>query len=136
MAVTNGANSRIDEEAAEAVQRAEQHEEVGGLEPWGAVAERDRGDDQREPAELEREQELGDELTAVGVRRPQGGHDRLPREDHHVAHFLQQALGRQECAIGDASDQRAPLLLLAVPAWRLCHAVGLHQTGTSSATRW
>ena len=57
-----------DEEAAEAVEGAEQAEEVGRLQARGAEAEGDRRDHQREPAELEREQELADELAAVGVR--------------------------------------------------------------------
>ena len=53
------------EEAAEAVERAEEDEEVRGLQTGRAVAERDRGDQQREPAEAQREEELGDELAAV-----------------------------------------------------------------------
>jgi hypothetical protein len=81
------------EEAAEAVERAEEHEEVRGLQAGCAVAEGDRRDDEREPAELEREEELRDELAAVGIGRPQRGHDGLARQDHHVAHFLEQALG-------------------------------------------
>jgi hypothetical protein len=62
-------NRREDEEAAQAVDRAEQHEEVARLESRSAVTERDRGDQQREPAQLEREQELVDELAAVRIGR-------------------------------------------------------------------
>ena len=102
------ADRREHEEAAQAIQRAEQHEEVRRLQARRAVAERDRRDDQREPAQLQREQELPDELAAVGVRRADGGHDGLPREDHHVADFLQEILGRKERAIGDASDHPVP----------------------------
>ena len=92
------------EEAAEAVDRAEQDEEVARLEARRAVAERDRRDQQREPAEPQREQELLHELGAVRVRRPDGRHDRLAGQDHHVADLLQQVLGRQEDPIGCATD--------------------------------
>ena len=88
IAVTNGANSRMrgqHEEAAEAVVGAEQREEVGGLQARRGVAERDRGDHQREPAQPQREQELLDELAAVRVGRTERGDDRLPGQDHHVA---------------------------------------------------
>src|SRR4051812_34698685 len=47
-----------DEEAAEAVDRAEQDEEVAGLQTRGAVTERDRRDQQREPAQAQRKEEL------------------------------------------------------------------------------
>ena len=92
-----------DEEAAEAVQRAEQDEEVGGLQARRAVAEGDRRDEQREPAEPQREQELTDELAAVRVRRTKGRHDRLARQDHHVPDFFEQVLRRKKCSIGDAT---------------------------------
>src|SRR6185436_19379016 len=97
------ADRREHEEAAEAVDRAEQDEEVAGLEPGGAVAERDRRDRERQPAEPEHEQELLHELGAVRVRRTQGRHQCLPCEDHHVANLLQQVLGRQEDPIGCGS---------------------------------
>ena len=70
IAHTSGANSRIDgehEQAAEAVQRAEQVEEVRRLDPRRPVGEGERRDDHREPAEPQREQELRDELVAVRV---------------------------------------------------------------------
>src|SRR3954451_724633 len=103
------------EEAAEAVERAEQHEEVRGLQAGGAVAEGDRRDDEREPAQLQREEELRHELAAVRIRGAQGGHDRLPRQDHHVAHFFKQALGWQERSVGDASDHQSPQVAAAKP---------------------
>src|SRR3954454_3526021 len=82
------------EEAAEAVERPEQDEEVAGLEAGRAVPERDRRDQQREPAQPQREEELDDELAAVRVRGPEGGHDRLARQDHHVADLFEQVLRR------------------------------------------
>ena len=90
-----------DEEAAEAVEGAEQAEEVGRLQPRGAEAEGDRRDHHREPAELEREQELADELAAVGVRGPDRRRDRLAGQDHHVPDLLEQALGGQERPVSD-----------------------------------
>ena len=63
--------SGLNYRATEPVDRAEQREEVARLEPGRAVAEGDRGDRQRQPAEPQHEQELLDELGAVGVRRPQ-----------------------------------------------------------------
>ena len=68
IAVTNGrelAHRGEDEEAAEPVERAEQAEEVGRLKARGAEAEGDGRDQHRKPAELQREQELADELAAV-----------------------------------------------------------------------
>ncbi len=81
-----------DEEAAEAVEGAEQGQEVRGLQARGAEAERDGADQQGEPAELEREQELADELAPVGVGRLDGRDDRLAGQDHHVPDLLEQAL--------------------------------------------
>ena len=57
------ADRREHEEAAEAVERAEQDEEVGRLQPRRAVPEGDRRDQQREPAQPQREHELADELA-------------------------------------------------------------------------
>ncbi len=82
------ANRAEHEEAAEAVERAEDRQEVGGLQAGRGVAEADGRDQQREPAQPQREEELRDELAAVGVGRAQGGHDRPPGEDHHVPKFL------------------------------------------------
>src|SRR5436305_9271587 len=87
---------RENEEPAEAVDRAEQDEEVAGLQSGGAVVDGDHRQNQREPAEPEREQELVYELTAVGIRWAQRGHGRLPGEDHHVPHLLEQVLDRKE----------------------------------------
>ena len=58
-----------DEEAAEAVQRAEQRERVGRLQPGRLVAERDRREQHRKPADAQREQELLHELDPVRIRR-------------------------------------------------------------------
>src|SRR3954465_13056514 len=126
IAVTKGANSRMlastkkpptrelgdaggREEAAGAVVGAEEREEVARLQARRGVAEGDRRDHQREPAQPQREQELLHELAAVWIGRAQGRHDGLPRQDHHVAHFLQQPLGRKEYAIGDVANQVSPL---------------------------
>jgi hypothetical protein len=106
------ADRREHEEPAEAVERTEQREEVRGLESRCAVAEGDGADQQREPAELECEEELVDELAAIRIGRTQGRHDRLPREDHHVPDLFQQVLHRKEPAVSDASDQPSPLLPL------------------------
>src|SRR5262249_23675126 len=67
--------------------------------------ERHRGHEQREPAQLHREQELPDELAPVRVRRTDGRDDRLARQDHHVPDLFENALGRQERSIRDCSDQ-------------------------------
>src|SRR3954466_14482970 len=72
------------EEPAEAVERAEEHEEVRRLQARRGVAERDGRDQQRKPAEPQGEEELADELAAIGIRRAEGGDDRLARQDHHV----------------------------------------------------
>ena len=93
-----------DEEAPEPVEGPEQGGEVGRLKPRGAEAEGDGRDQHRKPAELEGEDELGDELAAVGVGGPDGGGDRLAGEDHHVPHLLEQRLGGQERPIGNGSD--------------------------------
>ena len=92
------------EEAAEAVQRAEEDEEVGGLQARRAVAEGDGRDQQREPAQPQREEELADELAAVGVRRTQGRQDRLPRQNHHVPDLFEQILRRKKRPVGDAAN--------------------------------
>ena len=66
IAVTNGANSRTEarmKKPAEAVEGAEQGEEVGRLQARGAEPEGDRRDQHRKPAELQREEELADELA-------------------------------------------------------------------------
>src|SRR4029077_9572676 len=100
-AVTKGADSRIDagakdprnrgedEEPAGAVEGAEEGEEVGGLKAGGPEAEGQRRDHHREPAELECEKELPDELAAVRVRRPDRRDDRLGGQDHHVPDLLE-----------------------------------------------
>ena len=76
-------------EAAEAIDGAEQDEEVARLEPRRAVVDRHRGDQQRQPAEPHQEQELLHELAPVRERGSQSGDDRLAREDHHVPDLLE-----------------------------------------------
>src|SRR6478752_7961156 len=99
-----------DEEAAEAIEGAEEGEEVGRLKAGGAEAEGDGTDKHRKPAQLQGEDELGDELAAVGVGRADRGRDRLAGEDHHVPHLLEQALCGQEGSIGYGSDHLRLLL--------------------------
>ena len=81
-----------DEEAAEPVERAEQGEDVGRLQAGRAEAEGDGGDQQREPAELQGEEELADELLAVGVGRFHRGDERPRGEDHHFPHLFEEGL--------------------------------------------
>ena len=107
--VTNGANSRIEASTKKPPRRSSapnRTRKFAACRPGRAVAERDRRDQQREPAQPQREQELADELAAVRVRRTQGRHDRLPRQDHHVADFLEQVLRRKKRSIGDAANHR------------------------------
>ncbi len=92
------------EEPAEAVDRPEQHQEVARLQPRCAVAERDRRDRQREPAQPQREQKLLHELRPIRIRRTHSREQRLAREDHHVPHLLQQVLRRQKRSVCDSSD--------------------------------
>src|SRR5581483_4528895 len=95
-----------DEEAAEAVERSEQGQEVGGLEPGGAEPEGHRREQHREPAELEGEDELAHELAAVRVRGLDRGGDRLAGQDHHVPDLLEERLRGQEGPVGYGSDHR------------------------------
>jgi hypothetical protein len=60
--------------------------------PGSAEAEGDGADKHRKPRQLQGEDELGDELAAVGVGGLDRGDDRLAGEDHHVPHLLEQAL--------------------------------------------
>ena len=60
--------------------------------PGGAEAEGDGADQHREPAELEGEEELADELAAVGIRGLDRRHDRLAGQDHHVSDLLEETL--------------------------------------------
>jgi len=57
-----------------------------------------------ETTQLQREQELADELTAIGIRGPERGHDRLARQDHHVADLLEQASRREAPALGSGGQ--------------------------------
>src|SRR6202011_955628 len=58
-----------------------------------------------------REQELGDELAAVGIGGPQGRPDRLARKDHHVPEFLEHVPRREKRPLGDATNHLClPLL--------------------------
>ena len=109
------------EEAAEPVDRAEQDQEVARLEPRRAVAERDRRDRERQPAEPQHEEELLHELGAVRIRRPERRHQRLAGQDHHVADLLEQVLGRQEHPVCGGSDHST-----------VCY----HSTGTFARTAY
>jgi hypothetical protein len=79
-------------DVAEAIEGAEEGEEVGRLQARRSEAEGDRRDHHRKPAELEREQELADELAAVGERRAHGRDQGLPGQDDHVADLLEEPL--------------------------------------------
>ena len=84
------------EEAAEPVEGSEQGEDVGRLQARGAEAEGDGRDQQREPAELEGEEELADELLAVRIRRFHRGDERASSEDHHFPDLFEEGLRRGE----------------------------------------
>ena len=75
IAVISGPISRIGEhheEPAEPIGRAEDRQKVLRLQARRPVADGDRGQQQRQPAQAQREQELRHELAAVRVRRAQG----------------------------------------------------------------
>ena len=106
-AVTKGANSRIEARTKKPPSRSrapKSDEEVGRLQARRAEAEGDGRDQQREPAELQGEEELADELLAVGIGRLDRGDDRPRGEDHHVPHLFEQRLGGQECPVDRGSD--------------------------------
>ena len=123
------ANRGQDEKAPEAVKGAEQAEEVGGLQAGGAEAEGDGGDHHRKPAELQREEELADELAAIGVWRAHRGDHGLRGEDHHVPHLLEEALGGKESPIYGGPDHlllptRASVCLRSITS-RQGYAIGI-----------
>jgi hypothetical protein len=89
--------------------RAEDLEEVARLQTGRAVGDRHHRDDQREPAELQQEVELLDELGAVGKRRSDRGQDRLAGQDHHVPDLLQDVLDGQICPLYRSSHLCAVL---------------------------
>ena len=101
------------EEAAQPVERAEQREEVGGLQAGGAEVDRHGRDQQREPAELQGEEELPDELLAIGIGRTHRRGDRSRGEDHHLPHLFEQRPGGPECPIHHGSAHQ--LLRRAAP---------------------
>ena len=103
IALTKGANSnaREDEEAAQPIQRSEQAEEVRRLQARCAEGDRDHRDCHREPAQLQREQELAHELAPVGVGRADRGGDRPAGQDDHVPDLLEQRFCGQECPVSD-----------------------------------
>ena len=110
-----------DEEAPEAVKGPEQGQEVGRLKARGAEPEGDGRDQHRKPAELQGEDELGDELAAVGVGRAHRGGDRLAGEDHHVPHLLEQSTWRE----GTPYRRRFGPSYLLAPSGRPPHAARL-----------
>src|SRR4028119_1468319 len=92
IAVTNGANSRMDASTKKPPRRSsapKRTRKFAARRPRapraagarrrqrGAGAEGDGRRDEREPAQLQGEQELAHELAAVRIRRAQGGHDGL-----------------------------------------------------------
>ena len=88
------------EEPAEAIERAEQREEVRRLQARRAEAEGQGRDHHREPAELKGEQELSDELAPVRIGGPDRRDDGLGGQDHHVPDLLKEGLGREERPVG------------------------------------
>ena len=77
----------------------------------GAERHRDHRDGHRKPAELQGEDELREELAAVGIRRPRRRDEGLAGEDDHAPHPLEEGLRGQEGAVGRSSDHRlSPLL--------------------------
>ena len=72
--------------------------------PGRAEAEGHGRDQQREPAELQGEEELADELLAVGIGRLDRGRDRTRGEDHHLPDLFEHRLGGQECPVDSGSD--------------------------------
>ena len=73
IALTNGANSRTEARMKKPPRRSRapnRERKLAACSPGAPKLDRDHRDRHREPAELEREQELADELAAVGIRRP------------------------------------------------------------------
>ena len=106
-----GANSRIDANTKKPPKRSiapNNTRKLPACRPRRAVAERDRRDHQRQPAEPQHEQKLLHELRPIRKRRPHRRHQRLARQNHHVPNLLQQGLRRQKDAISSATDQLAP----------------------------
>jgi hypothetical protein len=92
----------LDRVDAQHLQRVELLADLAGAEVRRVRGARDAG---------EREQKLVDELAAIGVRRPQRGHDRPPGEDQHVPDLLEESPRREKRSIGDVADhQLAPLV--------------------------
>ena len=123
IAVISGANSRIDASTKKPPRRSsapKRTRKFAACRPGRAVARGDHAHDQREPAQLQREHELVDELAAVRIRRPQRRHDRLAGQDHHVADLLEQVLHGEETAVGDGPHGHATesTILLSTPQHR------------------
>src|SRR2546430_12221331 len=81
-----------------------------------ALAAGVKRENERKRGKAEREQEVVLRLPAVGVGRPQRGHDRLAGEDHHVPDLLEQVLGREECPIGYVANHAILLTAAAHPS--------------------
>ena len=92
------------EEAAEPVERAEEREEVGRLQAGGAEVDRQGRDQQREPAQLQGEEELADELLAIGVGRADRRGDRAAGQENKLPDLFEHRLGGQECPVHRGSD--------------------------------
>jgi hypothetical protein len=79
-----------DEEAAEPVERAEDLQRARRLQPGGAEVEGEGRDQQRQPAEAEDEEDLLDQLLAVGVGRAKRRGEGARGEDDQAPHLLEQ----------------------------------------------
>ena len=87
-----------DRPAARAAYRAALRADPGSLQAGGPEVEGEGGDHQRKPGELEDEEELPDELLAIGVGAPHRRDQRLEGEDHHHPHLLEDVLHGQKPA--------------------------------------
>src|ERR1700742_2485492 len=103
-------------EPAEPVERTEQGEEVGGLQAGGAEVDRHGRDQQREPAQLQGEEELADELLAIGVGRANDRGDREAGQKDQLPYLFEDRLRGQECPVHSVSDHL--LLQQAAPTRR------------------
>src|ERR1700710_839328 len=105
-----------EEEAAEPVEGAEEREEVGRLQARGAEVDGQGRDQQREPAQLQGEEELADELLAIGIGRTDRRSDRPTGEENKLPYLFKHRLCGQECPIHRSSDHL--LLQQATPSGR------------------
>ena len=115
IAVTNGANSRIEASTKKPPRRSIAPKRIRKLpacRPGRAVAERDRRDRQREPAEPQREQELLDELGAV--RDTAGG---SPRRSSCPVRIIMSPTCSSRFLVGRNARSATALTTLAPPSF-------------------